>query len=894
MSESPSDRSRRVDALFDAALDRPDAEQTAFVERECAEDGDLRARVLDLLRTYHRADSFLESPAARIAAPLMHGAALDTALPDRIGAFRVVREIGRGGMGRVFLGERADGHFDQRVAIKVIHGGGPGVLRRFVEERRILALLEHPGIARLVDGGLTAGGLPYFAMELVDGLPIDRYCETHDLALNERLELFARVCDAVAYAHNRLVVHRDLKPSNILVTAEGRPKLLDFGIAKLLGGPAPDDLTRTGFSVMTPEFAAPEQFRGAPIGTATDVYALGVLLYLLLTGGRPYDLRNRSPVEMERLVCVDVPPKPSTRALGPMGRRLRGDLDLIVLTALQKDPERRYQSPVALAEDVRRFLGGLPILARPDSARYRLGKFVGRNRRSLALAAATVVALLGATAVSVVQMQAATIQRQEALRAARRAAAMSELQGLFAGDNRDPDGRPLPPAARIAIAERVVTTRFRNEPWLVAAVLVELSSRHLESGDLGAERALLARARSIALAAGAGDELALADCRRSISYWLEDKLDAARADIVHAKSVLAAPGRHDPAVQATCLEAEGKLLQATGSPAAGVALLEQALALSGAEAGNQLRLTVMNALAEVLRLSGRTREAVPYFRAILAELEAMGYGETETVPNVVGFLAASLLDLGEVASLDSMLQQVIRRREAVDGVGRVPTLLALQYGRAKLALGAVDSADLWIARALRDTTQGAGVFRAYAAATLAELRLEQSRVAEAAVAARTLPTDRRGQRAVAAMLRARVRRAQGDPAGAAALLERELRALLADGQPGLTLFALPLVTAGEWRLARGDARGADSLARLAREAAAIDSQALVRSALAGRAELLHARVLHAGGRAAEAGAAARRAATALSNGYGHDHAWTRAARTLADSLALRAGVATGG
>jgi hypothetical protein len=292
---------------------------------------------------------------------------------------------------------------------------------------------------------------------------------------------------------------------------------------------------------------------------------------------------------------------------------------------------------------------------------------------------------------------------------------------------------------------------------------------------------------------------------------------------------------------------------------------------------------MLNSLADVLRLAGRTREAVPYFRQIVAELDANGYGETEAFPNVVWFLSASLVDLGELESLDSTLRRIIRERETVHGAGRVPTLLAFQYGRAKLALGEIDSASVWIARALRDTTQGEVLFATHSAATRAELGLAQSRVEEARSAVGVLPADRRGQRATAAMLRARVRHAEGDAAGAASLLEREMAALLGDGQPNLTLFALPLVTAGEWRLARGDARGADSLGLLALRQSAIDSVALVRSALAGRAELLHARALLASGRSADARAAAGRAATALANGYGPRHAWTRWARALVDS-----------
>ena len=370
MTGSPTERFRRVDAIFDAALDLPVEEQAAFIDRESGGDESLRAEVLGLMRAYHHSDSVLDSPAARLAAPLLDGAAaIGGPVPGRIGPFRVVRELGRGGMGRVLLGERDDGQFEQRVAIKVIHQGGPGVLRRFVEERRILALLEHPGIARLVDGGITEQGLPYFAMELVEGEPIDRYCETHDLTLDQRLELFTGVCDAVAYAHQHLVVHRDLKPSNILVTAR-RPgeaaRLRHRQADRRAGGGGPH---ADGVPGHDPGVRRARADPRDPISSATDVYALGVLLYQILTGSRPYDLKGRSPAEVERVVCVEAPPRPSSRAPVPLARRLRGDLDLIVLTALQKEQDRRYRSPADLAEDLRRFRAGTPRSSRGRTAR---------------------------------------------------------------------------------------------------------------------------------------------------------------------------------------------------------------------------------------------------------------------------------------------------------------------------------------------------------------------------------------------------------------------------------------------------------------------------------------------------------------------------------------------
>jgi len=418
VSASPTDRFRRVDSVFDAVIDLPTDEQAAFIDRACADDLELRAEVIQLLRAHHHSGGILDTPVARLS-PLLVAAsdAPHTTPGDRIGPFRIERAIGEGGMGQVLLGRRDDGQFEQRVAIKLIRHPVPGLVRRFLEERRILALLEHPNIARLVDGGFTADGLPYFAMEFVDGEHIDHYCESRNLSLDERLALFERVCEVVSYAHQHLIIHRDLKPANILVTTGGQVKLLDFGIAKLLdspGGQATTDETRTGVRVMTPDVAAPEQMCGSAISTATDVYALGVLLYLLASGERPYDLRGKSATEIQRLVCEVEPAPPSTRAPAVLRRRVRGDLDLITMTALQKSEKRRYQSPAALAQDVQHFRTGRAIFARPDSLRYRLGKFVARHRAAVAVAGLALVAVAGGAARERLLRQRAEVEARKA------------------------------------------------------------------------------------------------------------------------------------------------------------------------------------------------------------------------------------------------------------------------------------------------------------------------------------------------------------------------------------------------------------------------------------------------------------------------------------------------
>jgi hypothetical protein len=461
---------------------------------------------------------------------------------------------------------------------------------------------------------------------------------------------------------------------------------------------------------------------------------------------------------------------------------------------------------------------------------------------------------------------------------------MSELQSVLAGDTRGPDGAPLPPADRIALAERVLVRQFLGEPWLVSFVMSDLSTRFYDSGDRESQRRMLARARAIALEARLPAQLALADCFRASSWWYDDQLDSAQAALAEGKSALARAGADD-AARLVCLEAEGKVLQATGRGDSAVALLRRAAALVEHDSADTDRLRVYNALSEVLRLTGRTREALPYLRYHLAQVERTGRDETEELSNVASFLERSLSELGEFAAADSALGALVRARERVHGTERVPTSLAFLYGQNKLRLGALDSADVWIARVLRDTTSDAGAMSVWLPVALAQLRLDQGRPADARDHVARLASGPRGRRATRAMLRARLRRADGDASGAAALLEGELATIYREPGALLSQFAPPLVTAGDWRLGAGDARGADSLARLARRAAALDSLALSRSAHAGRADLLLARALRARGDVPAAREAARRAGVALANGYGSANAWTLAARALADSLA---------
>ena len=411
------ERHRQIRHLYEAAVERDPQQRAAFLDAACRGDDDLRQHVVQLVTAHDRTDGFLQVPAIDVVdqadawMPRMEG--------RHIGAYTVLRELGRGGMGAVYLAARSDGTFQKRAAIKLVrpHLDAAAVLRRFQREREILAALDHPNIARLLDAGRTDEGTPYFVMEYVDGRPIDVWCNEGSLNVTRRLALYDSVCTAVQHAHAHRVVHLDLKPANILVTADGTVKLLDFGIAKMLrpeGEATVRGESATLLNLMTPEYASPEQVQGAHLGTASDVYSLGVVLYELLTGHRPYRMRTRMQHEVARVICEEEPTRPSTvvmqsdestlaneagsTALTPeavsavregdpiaLRKRLEGDLDSIVLKALRKDPAARYHSVQAFSDDLRRHLDNRPVGARHGTRRYHLERFVRRHRGPLLL-----------------------------------------------------------------------------------------------------------------------------------------------------------------------------------------------------------------------------------------------------------------------------------------------------------------------------------------------------------------------------------------------------------------------------------------------------------------------------------------------------------------------------
>ncbi len=563
-----------VEALFDAALELPADERAGWLRERCAGNAPLLAEVETLLRANDRADGILEADAVGAGASLIE----NPMRGRRIGPYRLLRELGRGGMGVVYLAERDDGQFRRRVAVKLLRASPDAeeLHRRFLAERQILASLEHPHIAQLLDGGVTDGELPYLVMEYVDGLPITIYCDRHRLGIDDRLHLFRDACAAVHHAHRNLVIHRDLKPSNILITTDGKVKLLDFGIAKLLN-PAMSAIdlpeTRTAFRLLTPEYASPEQLRGESLTTASDVYALGVVLYELLTARRPHAADTDSPAALAREICESEPDRPSTAVLRAhkqrgeaaagggvtpvavstardtsperLSRALRGDLDAIVMMSLRKEPARRYGSADLLAADLQRYHDGLPVVAHRGNRRYRVGKLIRRHRIAAAAAAVVSLSLLGGAAVAGWQAGIASRERDRAELALRESEEVTSfLLGLFEASN--PESR-----GGVEITSRELLRRgaeraeeLSGEPDVQARLFGVLGRVHLSLGEYEPAERLLERALELQLAhlgADHGDVVItlarLADVERQLGRYdsahvlLERALSAQRRSL---------------------------------------------------------------------------------------------------------------------------------------------------------------------------------------------------------------------------------------------------------------------------------------------------------------------------------------------------------------------------
>jgi len=695
------DPRHRIDALFAQALDHEDAARAEFLDRVTEADPDLRSELESLLRLAFQpipqldANALSAGPLWRALADELEAQAAPSATdaePGRhIGAWRLLQEVGRGGMGTVYLAERIVGGFEQRGALKLIRRDVDSAefARRFAQERQILATLGHPGIARLLDGGCDAQGGPFLVMEYVQGRPLDRYCDERQLSIEQRMVLFVQIGRAVAHAHRHLVVHRDLKPSNIVVTDDGEVKLLDFGIAKVLsatGMPA-EPLTRTASRMFTPEYATPEQVQGQPMTTAADVYQLGLLLYELLTGQRAQQVDSGSAAELERAVCHAAPPRPSVgitdadpsvaaarrTTLSALRRKLRGDLDNIVLKALRKTPERRYATAAELVDDIERWQQGLPVRARPESIGYRTGLFVRRHPFGVT-GATTALMLLIAYAVTVTVQAGAIARERDRARAEAAKAQQVKALVLQLFEGADPQ---LSGGAQLSARELLdrgwagIETELVGHPGVRIELLDTVGEAYRQLGLYDRAQPLFDQALSAARPLATTDPILLARAVRSKGRLHSDQgdYDAAQAQLSGALARYRTLFGEPHADVATTLSDLGTALFRKGEHVDAERLHRDALAMRRQLFGEEHPDVAdsLDQLGVILRHQGDYAAAEPLLSEALALRRRLLPPTHPNLARSLSDLALVRTDLGEYDSAEALYREALALMTRVHG-----------------------------------------------------------------------------------------------------------------------------------------------------------------------------------------------------------------------------------
>ncbi|MBI5068981.1 MAG: protein kinase [Deltaproteobacteria bacterium] len=854
--------------LVDRALELPAEERAAFADSLPPEQAHLREPLRELLRGLDGAgQGFLAT-----LPPLAAG--LGPAPGAPVGPWRLLRELGAGGMGTVWLAERADGGPARQVALKLPRwSADPAALsRRLLRERDALAALEHPHIARLYDAGVDAAGRTWLAMEYVDGLPIDRYAREHGLPVRERVGLFLQVAEAVAYAHTRLVVHRDLKPPNILVTGEGQVKLLDFGIAKLLseGVGAPSETTELLGRAFTPDYAAPEQLGDGIVTVATDVYALGVVLFELLAGRRPYAIERNPIGGMTWAIREATPARLALSAAAADRRLLEGDLETIVAKALKKEPDERYATVNELAQDLRRHLADEPVLARPDGLGYRTRKFLARHRLGVTAAAAVALALLAGVASTVWQARVALAERDRAhALLARSGAVMEVLDFLVSQAAARLDGEAL--QRLLQSSAEMSRAAHAGAPEQEAMVLLALASYQDAVNDQVRARALLDRAGERLRASSDRDLLALVACRRALSFYDTAEGPRARAEI----APWAADASLAPEVRAECQGTSSMLSHHVERPEVALrhARAAQATLASATRASPRLRARVLRWLGAAESLALDVASAERHLEEALAVLGEAGLGGASDAVEVHYELGNVLMKMGAVrggiAHLEAILQ-AFAGRTPPDGV-------VSRYAAALDSLGRHDEAAGQFARAVKlGRESGNSWVEVQSLAGLAGAHRQMGRLDEAR---RTLEEADRildaapGPRPVERILVAYQRGIYHLDLGQLDEVQRTLETMLAvGGQPlpegglvNLLRLRAPLA------LARGQVEQARADARQLLEIVVRYRRHQPHSAFVGRAQLLLGRIEERAGRGAEAAAAYRAAREQLAGSLDPAH-----------------------
>jgi len=866
---------------LDAALALNPAEREAWVADLETRQPEVATKVRSILRELGDLDEqgFLDVPAASLLAPVAQEG-------QRFGAYTLDRTIGYGGMGTVWLAHRSDGRFEGEVAIKLLNASllGRDGEERFRREGHLLARLEHPNIARLLDAGVSEAGQPFLVLEYVRGHPINQYCDQHRLEVRARVELFLEVLAAISHAHSRLVIHRDLKPANILVTDTGALKLLDFGIAKLIQTEQETnkELTRMGDSPRTLIYASPEQITGVDIGTASDLYSLGVLLYELMTGVLPYAPKRDTVGALEDEILSAQP-----RKLPP---HLPGDLHTIILTALQKQQSDRYPTAAAFAEDLKRHLRNEPILARGETSWQRLRKFVIRNRVAVALTAVVLTAILGSVAFAFNQMLEARAQRDQALFEARRANATSSFMSLMLSEV-GPGGKALSMRELLDRGLAMLDKQHSEDPRFIVQMLIQLSGRYMDIGEPEKELEVLVRAEGLARALGDPELNATVQCNTVETELSLGRPDRARERMQQAERELAKLTHPVPAaLQRDCLHERAYLAKQDGDYPRAIDAMKRSLLTyerAGPTQGTDYAQD-MSFLSSLYDESGNAREAFVWNVRSEQALVAEGRGGTLSRIIILENRAMSLLRAGQVRQAQAVQMDALRRLTSEAAEQEIPPPSTIDHGRILARLGPNDEA-LQVLESGLDGARRAHLdsWESTAHLTLASVQLalnhrdEASRHLDAAEAYLRLkePNNQRWW-SVLRQNRARLLAASGQTDEARSQMKQMLQDLGYPASDRSPYLGPAVLTAASLELSFGAAEQAEALARDAvrlTERAQIDAD---QSADLGEALLVLARARLARHNSDGARAPLERAVRCLTNGLGAEHPSTRLARAI--------------
>jgi len=893
MATVPPEQWRPFSEYLDQVLDLPETDRAAWLAALAQRSPELAAAVADALSQRDRMGY-----AEFLAQPLLHSSGLPagaTLIGRHVGPYVIEAEIGRGGMGSVWRARRVDDRFETNVAVKFLHASWIGLQgeQRFRSEGQMLGRLDHPNIARLIDAGLLDTMHPYLVLEYVEGEAIEVYCAAKELNVEARVDLFLGVLAAVAHAHSHLIVHRDIKPSNIFVTRSGTVKLLDFGIAKLLDDAGSAALTKSGGTALTPQFAAPEQLLGKPVTTATDVYSLGLVLYVLLTGKHPVVADSDSGAHFIHAVLTQEAPQASTVSSmpAPWRRSLQGDLDNILGKALKKVPAERYASVGAFADDLKRYLTHEPVKACADTATYRLTKFVRRHRGGVLSGLLTLLVLCAATITTFLQKLEANRQRDAAQFEARRAESSNEFLNLLLLSDGGTNQASLSAAGRIDLGAKMLELQYRDDPRFAGRMLVQLSNQY--RGQTFTRQAVALDTRAYELGQGAQDPelMALAQCSAADTEASSGIITNAPQRLAEAKQLIAQLDAPSVALQVDCRRAEAELAVKQGNMALGEQILEGARRLLE-QSGQTYRASYTSVLSELGGIYNETRrlaQALAMTELISATHERYGRGGTTARLMALQNEAVVRFNMGEIQASMGAIEDVRKRRLAIQGDSSEPLSMTGTYADRLVRLGRVQE-GLGLVRTASDRARSSGntlwlIFTlrtmCIAYIELGQLPEAESTIQETATALGNSSTMDQHFRGLLDRLRGLLELKRGDPAAALQSAKASLAAMSggANGKP-LDERA-SMVLAADAALALGRSADAEQFAHQALGIAEAVARGPDTSADVGEVLLLLAKAEIAQGRSAEAQRLLERAARCLTNGLGADHTLSREALALA-------------